>query len=187
MTKEGKAIAQAVLTVSIFALSSFFSLGQSIFPFPLNQLIFLIVVVYFATFHFKNNPYTIGLILITSILSVLSSEFYWEIALNSEHMMYISEKEIPLQFSVAYQVFLTIWMFLTFFQNESKTIKVLGSLPIILQLIAFYFDLPLYSIIALLVLFIYSVIYVKQNPLLYLWILLFILECTKLWNLVSLN
>lgn len=187
MTKEGKTITQAILTVFIYGLGSFLNLGQSIFPFPLNQIIFLIVAIYFATIHFKNSPYTVSLILFTSSLSLLSSEFYWEIALNSQQMTYISENEIPLKFGFFYQLFLSFWMIITFFQNESKKIKILGIIPLVFQFISIYFELPIYGIAALLTLFIYSILQVKHNPLLYLWILLFILECTKLWHLMSLQ
>lgn len=187
MTKEVKAIVQAVLTVFIYGLTSFLTLGQSIFPFPLNQIIFLIVVIYFAVLHFQKSPYTISIILISSVFSLLSSEFYWEIALNSEQMTFISENEIPPKFGLVYNIFLTIWMILTFIPNKSKKIKLLGVIAVLLQIIGVCFDLPLYCMLSLTLLFIYSLSYVKQNPLLYLWILLFILECTKLWHLISLH
>lgn len=187
MTKEEKTITQAILTIFLYASWSFFSVGKGIFPFPLNQIIFLIVAIYFAALHFKKSPYTVTLILITGIFSLLSSLFYWEIALDIEQLTYISENQIPSKFGLAYQLFTTIWIAFTFFQNKSNKIKFLGIIPILLQLTSLYFELPVYGIAALLFLFIYSIFHVKQNPLLYLWILLFILECTKLWHLMSLQ
>lgn len=187
MTKEGKIITKAVLTICVYGLTSFLTFGQSIFPFPLNEIIFLIVSIYFATLHLKKNPYTVTVILLSSLLSLLSSEFYWEIVLNTKQMTYISENNIPLKFGLSYNLFLTIWMFLTFSPIESIKIKLLGIITILLQIVGFYFDLPIYSLLSLALLFIYSILYVQQNPLLYLWILLFILDCTKLWHLTSLH
>lgn len=187
MTTEGKIITKAILTVFIYGLTSFFTLGQSIFPFPLNEIIFLIVAVYFATLHLKKNPYTIIVILLSGFLALLSNEFYWEIALNTKQMTYISENKIPIKFGFVYHIFLTVWIALTFFSNESTNVKLLGITPILLQMAGVYFELPIYCELSLAFLFLYSLLYVKQNPLLYLWILLFILECTKLWHLTSLH
>ena len=187
MTLEGKAVSRAVLTVFIYALTSFFSLGESIFPFPLNEIIFFIVAIYFSTIHFKKHPFYLTIILLTGFIGMFSSEFYWELILNSDTMMSISEQEIPSKFKLAYQIGLIIWMILTFLQHPVIKIQLLGLIPVSLILTGIFVQLPLYEILGLGCMFIYSILNIKQNPLLYLWILLFILECTKLWHLTSLR
>lgn len=187
MTKEGKAVSKAVLTVSIYALTSYFSLGKSIFPFPLNELIFFVVTIYFARLHFKGKPLQVSITLLVGLLGMLSSEFYWEIIFDSEKMTYISENAIPVKFELAYYLALIAWMVFTFAENQSEKIQFLSLLPIAILVTGVYYGIPLSEVAALLILCVYSIFTVKQNPLLNLWILLFILECTKLWHLASLG
>ena len=187
MTQEGKAVSRAVLTVCLYAMTSFFSLGESIFPFPLNELIFFVVVIYFASIHLKENRYLMLSILLAGLLGILSNQFYWEIVFNSENMLHISEKDIPTKFKYLYQFGLILWITLTFIKQPSIKHKIIGLLPVLILITGIYLHQPLFEFLSIFLLFIYAIIEVRNTPLLYLWILLFILECTKLWHLASFN
>jgi hypothetical protein len=187
MVKEEKTIVQAVLTVIIFAVSSYFTLGQSIFPFPLNEILFAIVAAYFTALHFKKSPLTMLFILLSSLFGVLSSQFYWEILLNNQQMTFITQQEYPFFFRKAYESFLMVWMLFLFRDEHSKKIKALLLFPLSFQLLDILFEFPLFGSSSLALLFIYALLRAKRSPLLYLWILLFFLEATKLWHLVPIH
>ena len=194
MTKEGKTVTLAALTVFMYGLISFLQFKQVIFPFPLNELIFFIATIVFAKDHFKNNPKTMSLILVLGLFNILSLEFYWNIFLSNERMLQISQSSITDYFKVGYYIGIIAWIITTFNQVEVNLKKYLSLLPITLVLVGsilnehltiFYSQLILFLSYGSVVILLFPKI--KHFPLLYLWVLLFILELTKVWSLASLN
>ncbi len=194
MTKEGKTVTLAALTVFMYGLTSFLQFRQVIFPFPLNELIFFIATIVFAKDHLKNNPKTISLILVLGLFHILSLEFYWNIFFSNERMLQISQSSITDYFKVGYYIGIIAWIITTFNQVEVNFKKYLSLLPITLvlagsilneQLTIFYSQLILFLSYGSVVILLFTKI--KQFPLLYLWVLLFILEFTKVWSLASLK
>ena len=194
MTKEGKTVTLAALTVFMFGLTSFLQFKQVIFPFPLNELIFFIATIVFAKDHLKNNPKTISLILVLGLFHILSLEFYWNIFFSNERMLQISQSSITDYFKIGYYTGIIAWIITTFNHVEVNFKKYLSLLPITLvlagsilneQLTIFYSQLILFLGYGSVVILLFTKI--KQFPLLYLWVLLFILEFTKVWSLASLK
>ena len=194
MTKEGKTVTLAALTVFMFGLTSFLQFKQVIFPFPLNELIFFIATIVFAKDHLKNNPKTISLILVLGLFHILSLEFYWNIFFSNERMLQISQSSITDYFKIGYYICIIAWIITTFNHVEVNFKKYLSLLPITLvlagsilneQLTNFYSQLILFLSYGSVVILLFTKI--KQFPLLYLWVLLFILEFTKVWSLASLK
>ena len=194
MTKEGKTVTLAALTVFMFGLTSFLQFKQVIFPFPLNELIFFIATIVFAKDHLKNNPKTISLILVLGLFHILSLEFYWNIFFSNERMLQISQSSITDYFKIGYYTGIIAWITTTFNHVEVNFKKYLSLLPITLvlagsilneQLTIFYSQLILFLGYGSVVILLFTKI--KQFPLLYLWVLLFILEFTKVWSLASLK
>jgi len=194
MTKEGKTVTLAALTVFMYGLTSFLQFKQVIFPFPLNELIFFIATIVFAKDHLKNNPKTMSLILVLGLFNILSLEFYWNIFLSNENMLSLSQSSITDYFKVGYYIGIIAWIITTFNQVEVNFKKYLSLLPITLvlagsilneQLTIFYSQLILFLSYGSVVILLFPKI--KHFPLLYLWVLLFILEFTKVWSLASLK
>jgi hypothetical protein len=194
MTKEGKTVTLAALTVFMYGLTSFLQFKQVIFPFPLNELIFFIATIVFAKDHLKNNPKTMSLILVLGLFNILSLEFYWNIFLSNENMLSLSQSSITDYFKVGYYIGIIAWIITTFNQVEVNFKKYLSLLPITLvlagsilneQLTIFYSQLLLFLSYGSVVILLFPKI--KHFPLLYLWVLLFILEFTKVWSLASLK
>ncbi len=194
MTKEGKTVTLAALTVFMYGLTSFLQFKQVIFPFPLNELIFFIATIVFAKDHLKNNPKTMSLILVLGLFHILSLEFYWNIFLSNERMLRLSQSSITDYFKVGYYIGIIAWIITTFNQVEVNFKKYLSLLPITLvlagsilneQLTIFYSQLLLFLSYGSVVILLFPKI--KHFPLLYLWVLLFILELTKVWSLGSLK
>ena len=194
MTKEGKTVTLAALTVFMYGLTSFLQFKQVIFPFPLNELIFFIATIIFAKDHLKNNPKTMSLLLVLGLFHILSLEFYWNIFFSNERMLQISQSSITDYFKIGYYIGIITWIITTFNQVEVNFKKYLSLLPITLvlagsilneQLTIFYSQLILFLGYGSVVILLFTKI--KQFPLLYLWVLLFILEFTKVWSLASLK
>ncbi len=194
MTKEEKTVTLATLTVFMYGLTSFWQFKQVIFPFPLNEIIFLIASILFAKIHFKNSPKTISLIIGLGLLNVLSYEFYWNIFLSNETMISFSKSSATDIFKLFYYIGLITWIISTFNEIEINFRKYFALLPITLLLIGSIFSeelTPFYSqvVILLSLSFVFILVFskLKQYPIHYLWVLLFILELTKVWSLASLR
>ena len=194
MTQEGKTVTLASTTVFMYGLVSYLQFNQVIFPFPLNEIIFLIASVLFARIHFKNSPKTISLIIGLGLLNVLSYEFYWNIFLSNDNMLSFSKSSATDIFKLFYYIGLIAWIISTFNEIEINFRKYFSLLPITLLLTGSIFSeefTPFYSqiIILLSVSFVFVFVFskLKQFPIHYLWMLLFILELTKVWSLASLR
>ena len=194
MTQEGKTVTLASTTVFMYGLVSYLQFNQVIFPFPLNEIIFLIASVLFARIHFKNSPKTISLIIALGLLNVLSYEFYWNIFLSNDNMLSFSKSSATDIFKLFYYIGLIAWIISTFNEIEINFRKYFSLLPITLLLTGSIFSeefTPFYSqiIILLSISFVFIFVFskLKQFPIQYLWILLFILELTKVWSLASLR
>ena len=194
MTQEGKTVTLASTTVFMYGLVSYLQFNQVIFPFPLNEIIFLIASVLFARIHFKNSPKTISLIITLGLLNVLSYEFYWNIFLSNDNMLSFSKSSATDIFKLFYYIGLIAWIISTFNEIEINFRKYFSLLPITLLLTGSIFSeelTPFYSqiIILLSISFVFVFVFskLKQFPIHYLWILLFILELTKVWSLASLR
>ncbi len=194
MTQEGKTVTLASTTVFMYGLVSYLQFNQVIFPFPLNEIIFLIASLLFARIHFKNSPKTISLIIGLGLLNVLSYEFYWNIFLSNDNMLSFSKSSATDIFKLFYYIGLIAWIIGTFNEIEINFRKYFSLLPITLLLTGSIFSeelTPFYSqiIILLSISFVFIFVFskLKQFPIHYLWILLFILELTKVWSLASLR
>jgi hypothetical protein len=109
-------------------------------------------------------------------------------------MLSLSQSSITDYFKVGYYIGIIAWIITTFNQVEVNFKKYLSLLPITLvlagsilneQLTIFYSQLILFLSYGSVVILLFPKI--KHFPLLYLWVLLFILEFTKVWSLASLK
>lgn len=187
MTQEGRLVLLATLTVSFYGLTSFLQFNEVVFPFPLNEIIFLICSIFISKLRFKEFPLSLSIVLVTALLNLLSSEFYWSIFLNTEQMVRFSSSIATDVFKLLYQLGICCWMVNTISQNKTKKEYLISLVPISLIIIGSLLDLNLIEFLGVLFLAIYSIfqLKIKQHPSYYLWILLLILDFTKLWSLGS--
>ncbi len=185
MTKEGKTVNIASLTILFFAIYQFIISGSLIFPFPLNEFIFLIVALSFIPIYSKTNPYTVLLTVLLGVLNILHSEFFWSMLLGAKDMQYLSESLWTDFFKLFYYIGLITWMIFTAQENKSIKIKIGVIIPITILIIGAWKGNLLIEFSSIIILFVYSLSQIKTQRLNYLWILLFILELTKVWSLGS--
>jgi hypothetical protein len=183
MTKEGKTIVLALLTVFVFALMTFIDHEQVIFPFPLNEVIFLIVLVYFIKLHSGSHKLYLSLVGITGFFQLLSSEFYWSIFLTSEQMLVFSESIATDVFQLVALVGMLSWILLSFMQFDKWFYRLIALLPVSLVLVGALFGNPMISFMGYIVVLVLAIKQLRHFSLAYLWILWIVLEGTKLWSL----
>ncbi|MDG1148153.1 MAG: hypothetical protein P8N52_07610 [Crocinitomicaceae bacterium] len=191
MAKEVRLLFLTALTLLIYALSIFFDKGVLLFPFPLNQLILLIVAVQLTRWNFKSYKTASVLILATGLFSTLGNEIYWNTFLDSESMTLFSKTittDIFQLLSVITTLFLAIY---TGYNQNSRLNYILLGLFCCAFSTGIILSSPLLSCELLSISYLIMVISTRISPTLKpiqtFWILLFILEFSKLISILLNN
>ena len=88
MTPQRKTITLLITTLIVYAVIGWIQTRQLIFPFPLNEVIFLLIVGYF---YFLTKDRWSLLLVVGACFFVGSNEFYWNLFLTSEQMVRFSK------------------------------------------------------------------------------------------------
>jgi hypothetical protein len=186
MSREGKIISIAILTVFLYALGIFFQKGAFIFPFPLNEIIFLFATFSIGYTNFKTEKVLFSVFLCLGICHLFSNEFYYAIVLDTEAMQNLSKSLFTDIFLVVYYIGLLATIVLTINKiNSSIWIKGIGVLAFISMFFGMILGNALFDIVGLFLMIPFVFKYVERLPILNLWTLLFVLEVTKFWSLMS--
>lgn len=178
MSKESRTVALSGLTLLIFALIGFLKDGSIIFPFPLNEIIFLIVVVQFVYWHYKKGalPYYF---LLSAITGVIGTQFFWEIFMPHQQL------EVFMGYSLVHWCRLLSKVFLLiagiYFINSLKEwyFKVGFTAGLILISFGVISNDHKFLVIGLLAIFIINSLKAVHKPFHLIWTLLLILEGSK--------
>lgn len=189
MTREARLIFITALTLLIYALSIFFDKGALLFPFPLNHAIILIVAGQISYWNFKTHKVASILMLTIGLFGLLGNEFYWAIFLNYESMAWVSEGIITDVFQLLSGI-TTIILGIYFAIRQKSKLNYLFSALFGLSIIGgLIVSSPLESSILLFVGYLIMVISVRIKPILapihIFWILLLVLEASKLISIVT--
>ena len=185
MSKEGRIIALAILTIFIYAFIILLQKGAFIFPFPLNEIIFFISALAISFHQFKNEKFLSILFPIVGFVFVLSSEFYWAIFFNTQQMEALSNSFFTDLFKIIFFLGVISLIYLSFKEFKSKLVSIgllFSILGIVVSLILGY---QFIEIASLLIVSVISIKRLEEKPILNIWILLFVLEITKLWSLAG--
>lgn len=112
MNREQKTIAVSILTVFLLGLSNYMQKGSFIFTFPINELLFLTVSIYFAWFNFRENKSIYVLVLALALAELLSEQYNLEFILNTDQLRFYDTYGIGDWFKLLAQFLLTIIAFL---------------------------------------------------------------------------
>ena len=182
MSREGKIISIALLTIFIYAGGIFLQKGAFIFPFPLNEIIFFIAVSAMAITNFKTEKLFFSVFLFSAILHLLSNEFYWAILLNHQELESFVKSNVKDWFLIGYYIFFIASGFVSFQKINSK-LKYVNLLSLGFILTSIFSGNPYFELLALLTISLVTIKFLSTKPSLNLWWLLFILELTKVWSL----
>lgn len=183
MTREERTVFLAILTLFVYAGVLFLEHGVVLFPFPLNEFIFLFVAIPFSFWYVKKYPVQIGLVLLSGILNLLSTQFFWSFFLNSFEMEKLVNGISMDLLKIAYTLSLTFFAGVYFIGSNYKW----KYLYFFFSVIGFFTSIIFFSsMLQLSVLTIIALIGTLKrinSPLHLLWILLASLELMKILTL----
>ncbi len=181
MATEKRTIFLACVTLTVYALSGLLQQGKFLYPFPLNEFIFIGISAYIAIRNFKQQKLLYSLLVFAAISFVASRSYNWNIILNSESMERLDHGYTT---DVFYVLFYGILSTLTFqlAKNNSHRVHLPTYLSsILLILVGSIFALDSICIIGILVQV--KTFYNKENtttaPFVYLYSFLAFLLATK--------
>lgn len=186
MTREVRTLFLGILTLVVYAASIFISQGSFIFPFPLNEFIFLAVSIQFLFLNWKKNRGPGLLAISAGICGVLSTQFFWTFILSQERMIEFMKGLTTDYFLLAFYALIVV-------AGVGTMLKQKKGIPLILSamfLLAFVAGVLLNHSLLLLIAYACMIastqvkkVYVPYHL---LWVLLFVLELTK-WLTFILN
>jgi len=183
MTREERTVFLALLTLLVYTGILYMEHGVVLFPFPLNEFIFLFVALPFSIWNWKKYPFQIALILIAGILNVLSTQFFWTFFLDTVQMEKMLEGISQDLFKISYTLSLTLFACVYFLRSGFKQ----KYFCFLLALIGFPLSIILNSsILELFLLILFASIGTAKkinSPLHLLWILLASLQLMKILTL----
>ena len=181
MATEKRTIFLACVTLTVYALSGLLQQGKLLYPFPLNEFIFLGISAYIAIRNFKQQKLLYSLLILAAISFVACRSYNWNLILSSESMERLDHGYTT---DVFYVLFYGILSTLTYqlAKNNSHQIHLPTYLSSIL-LILFGSIFALDSICILGILVQVKTFYHKENttttPFVYLYSFLAFLLATK--------
>ena len=186
MTREVRTLFLGVLTLVIYAVSIFISQGSFIFPFPLNEFIFLAIAGQFLFLNWNTSRAAGILSVIAGIFGVLSTQFFWTFLYEQGEMVEFMEGLTTDYFMLAFYVMVLIGGIATMVKQRSVKVLPLG----IFFVIAFVAGVLLNHTVLLLVAYgiMITSTQIKKvySPYHLLWILLLVLKFTE-WLTFILN
>lgn len=182
MTREARAIFLATLTLIVYTVSIFITDGSFIFPFPLNEFIFLAVSAQFFWWNRKGNKWAGILAISAGISAVLSTQFFWTFVYNTERMGTFMEGLTTDYFLIGFYVLVLLGGIATMIRQKK------GIAPLFSAFFVLAFVSGVFLNNALLLLLAYGFMVVSTqllkafSPYHLLWGLLFILKLTEWYS-----
>ncbi|MEY3236697.1 MAG: hypothetical protein RI883_798 [Bacteroidota bacterium] len=183
MNREERSVTLAILTLVVYAGFLFYDTGAILFPFPLNELIFLLVTLQFSFWNWKTNRTLLLILLIAGVLNFISTQFFWTFLLRNEQMeLLVSGITLDL-LKISYYLFLLIGLSYYFLTSEEKSRYIYLSITLAPILITIATSNILFETISFLS--IAFIGYKKRinSPIHLLWLLIGILQIMKIGTL----
>lgn len=182
MNRELKAVILTLLTLCIYALYNLIKFGSLIFPFPINSIVFGVILLQFCYWE-RNRKFALLLPLLISLFAIISSIYFWEILLSLENIIAFDESGWLDLFKLILLLLLAFAGFLAVYKQKSAGFRILSICGLILFIIGGVYDDSLFSAVGLTLLSISVLCEPVYKPFHYLWVLLAGLEISKLITL----
>ncbi len=186
MTSEARTLFLGVLTLVIYAVSVFISEGALIFPFPLNEFIFLAIAAQFFYLNWKGNKWVGLLSIFTGVFGVLSTQFFWTFFFSQKEMVEFMDGLTTDYCLLASYLFILIGGIATTIAQKKGAALLLSGLFILAFVASVILNHPLLMLLAHGSMVASTQIKKVYAPYHLLWILLFVLASTK-WLTFFLN
>ena len=111
MKREERAVFLVLLTLISYAAIMYFDKGAFIFPFPLNEVIFLIIALQFSVWQWNNHRIQLIIILVAALFGLISTQFFWSFLLDAKSMEEIVNSVTLDILKISYYFFIGLWAF----------------------------------------------------------------------------
>jgi len=186
MTKEVRVLFLTALTLSAYAISIYVNQGALIFPFPLNELILLIVSIQFSIWNYKKRTPTL-FILGVAFFAFLGNEIYWSFILEDKAMYSFSSLPLTDIFKLLSAICLLGFSIHTMLAQKKILYQIFSVLFIVLYLGSLTYFPSYYFFFALIFMSCGLLFQPVNKPFHLFWILLLLLESTKYLTLIINN
>lgn len=183
MNRESRSVTLAILTLFVYAGIILLTKGSFIFPFPLNEIVFLIVSIQFTVWNWTKDKILWTIIILTGFFNLFSTQFFWSFFLNTDSMHSLVEGLSLDLLKILYFLFLITWIGIYFFTSSLKWKYFFGLIPITLIIWATLENEPIIETTGLLIVAVLGTIKKIHSPVYLLWILLAVLQVMKIWML----
>jgi hypothetical protein len=179
MRREERTVTLAILVPLIYGLMNLFDKGAFILPFPLNEMIFLIVAIVFAVRLHKHFLLQSAFSVAFGLFQLLSTEFFWSLFLPDKQMISLVEGTTLDLVKLLSSTILIVWGGITFIRAEDKKRSALFLVFFSLFAFSAIFHEPITGVLAFLTPFAASFKYKDLYPFHLLWLLLGALATMK--------
>ncbi|MDG1331333.1 MAG: hypothetical protein P8P74_03330 [Crocinitomicaceae bacterium] len=186
MTSEVRTLFLGILTLVVYAVSFFISDGSLIFPFPLNEFIFLAISIQFLYSNWTENRLAGFLPVIAGICWVLSTQFFWSFFHTQEQMLEFMDGLTTDYFLIAFYALILIGGIATMIKQRSGIALVLTGVFAIAFVTGVILNDSLLLLLGYGSMLASTQIKKVYAPYHLLWILLFVLKLTE-WLTFFLN
>ncbi|MDB0037850.1 hypothetical protein N9F08_00645 [bacterium] len=186
MTREARTLFVGTLTLLVYSISIYVSQGSFIFPFPLNEFIFLAIAVQFFLWNRNGNKLAGILVTLAGVCAVLSTQFFWTFFYGQEGMIHLMEGMTTDYFLIGYYILVLIAGVATLIRQKRGISMLFNSFFVLAFISGIMYNHTLLLVLAYGFMVASTQISKVFASYHLLWILLFILELTK-WLSFFLN
>jgi len=186
MTREVRTLFFGILTLVVYAVSIFATQGALIFPFPLNEFVFLAIAFSFLANNWREKKW-IGLLpVVAGICGVLSTQFFWTFVYDPLEMMDFMKGLTTDYFLLAFFVLIFAGGIATIIKQRKGVAIILSGTFLWVFILGVYYNHPLLLMLAYACMVASTQIKKVFEPFHLLWILLFALKLME-WLTFLLN
>jgi len=183
MNREKRSVTLAILTLLVYASFLFYDTGAILFPFPLNELIVLIISIQFLIWNWHAKKSLLVILATASIFNLISTQFFWSFFMTSEQMeVLILGISLDL-LKIAYYLFLVIGLGVYFLTSTSKLNYLFFGVSLVPILLTMLTSIGLFETISFLLIALLGYKYTINYPVHLLWLLIGTLQLMKFCTL----
>lgn len=175
MIREAKLLFLVALTYCVYAASMYFDKGGILFPFLLNEAVFLIVALQFAYWN-RAQQFTVVNLILIGLFGVGMNIHYWEMILPPETLRSFSESLWTDFFNLLFGVWVIILGIRTAVKQNNWQSFALGIVFASFFIAGLIYNSPLYYSVAYGTMVLSTFLRPAYAPLHLYWVLLLLLE-----------
>lgn len=179
MTREERSVSLVILTLIVYSAFMYFDKGAVLFPYPLNEALFLFVA--FQFFWWRDKKYSIDSLLpvFTGIVNLLSTQFFWSLFFDTQKMEILTSGPTLDIAKLLFYLFIGVWAVSTIWTIWPKNpFALIGTLAVFA--LPIFYPIPIVEVIPIVPITLISWNYKAQSPNHLLWILLCSLQIMKI-------